>query len=156
MLDGQGAGVVVADEEDGTAALPGVVAGDDRAVDLHRIEVPVGVDSTAAAAAGAAGSLRVSAPAQVLVVGHDAVEHDPRHPDAAERSAVGAGAAAEGVLHDVDGPVLVLAKGTDGCPAQVWPRRVAAVVDEPRVDHRELAAAVEDGAATAAVEELPG
>src|ERR1700689_2929267 len=125
MLDAQGAGVVVADEEDSAAALPCVVVGDDRAVDAHGVEVPVGVDSASAAATGSAARIRVCAPAGVLVVGHEAVEHYPRPPDAAQRAAIGADAAAEGVVHDIDGPVLVLAPGPARCPPGVGAGRGA-------------------------------
>jgi hypothetical protein len=55
LLDQQRAGPVVADEEDGAAALPGVVAGDDRAFDLEVVSVAVVVDGPAAAAAGVPG-----------------------------------------------------------------------------------------------------
>ena len=60
-LDRHRAGAVVADEEDGAAALVGVVVLDDRAGDVDGEEVAVGVDGAAAAAAGRAGPGRVGA-----------------------------------------------------------------------------------------------
>src|ERR1700722_14621354 len=156
MLDRERAGLVVADEEERAAALAGAVAGDDGAIDGYRVVVPVGVDGAAAAAALGAGSGRVSAVADGPVPGEGAVLHYPGHPDAAQGAAVGAHAAGEGAAGDLDGPVLVLAQGPDGGPAQVGTGGIAAVGGEAGVDDLELAAAVEDGPAAPAVVDLPG
>src|SRR6202042_2871792 len=72
VLDGQGAGVVVADEEDGPAALAGGVVLDHGPVDGQRVLVAVVVDAAAAAAARRARAGRVGAPAEGLVSGDDA------------------------------------------------------------------------------------
>src|SRR5581483_4532341 len=156
VLDRQRAGLVVADEEDRPAALGGVVVADEGARDSHRVPVAVGVDGTAAAAARRARLGWVGTAADGPVVGQHAVEHRPGDPDAAQCAAVGAHTAAERAARDVDGPVVVLAERPDGRAAEVGAGGVAAVAQERRVDDLELAAAVEDGAATAAVEVLPG
>src|SRR5580698_8952236 len=156
MLDRERAGLVVADEEERTAALAGAVSCDDAAVDGHRVVVPVGVDRAAAAAARGAGLSRVGAVADGAVTGKGAVQDHPGHPDAAQGAAVGAHAAGEGAPGDLDGPVLVLAQRPDGGPAQVGTGGIAAVAGEASVDDLELAAAVEDGPAAPAVVDLPG
>src|SRR6185437_7821332 len=154
VLDGQGPGPVVADEEDGAAPFPGLVVGDDGAGDRHGVLVAVGVDGAAAAAAGGAGPGGVGAGADRLVAGHDAVEHHPGHADAAQRAAVGAGAAAEGIAGDVHRAVLPLGQRPDRGAAEVGAGREAAVADEPRVDDLELAAEIEDGAPAAGAAEV--
>src|SRR5580698_11560730 len=104
MLDRERAGPVVADEKERAAALAGAVAGDDAAVDGHRVVVPVGVDGAAAAAARGAGLSRVGAVADGAVTGKGAPGDHPGHPDAAQGAAVGAHAAGEGAPGDLDGP----------------------------------------------------
>src|SRR6202453_4370127 len=133
MLDRERAGLVVADEEERAAALAGAVAGDDGAVDGHRVVVPVGVDGAAAAAARGAGLSRVGAVADGAVTRERAVLHHPGHPDAAQSAAVGAHTAGEGAAGDLDGPVLVLAQHPDGGPAQVGTSGIAAVAGEADV-----------------------
>src|SRR5207244_6550408 len=86
-------GAVVADEEDRSAALVGVVVLDEGAGDAQREQVAIVVDGPAAAAARGAAAGRVGAPADRVVERHDAVEHHPRHLDAAQRANVGAGTA---------------------------------------------------------------
>src|SRR4029077_14673748 len=125
--DQQRAGPVVAHEEDGSAALPGVVAGDDRALDLEVVGVTVGVGCPAAATTRGSGAGRVGAVADGLVAGHEAVQHGPGNPDAAQRPAVGANAATEGAVGHVHRTVLVLAERPDGRTAEVGPGGVATV-----------------------------
>ena len=99
---------------------------------------------------------RVGAPADRPVPCHGAVLDHPGDSDTAQGAAVGAHATAEGAPHDVDGTVLVLAQHPDRRPAQVRAAGVTAVTGEVRVNDLQLAAAVEDGPAAPAVEELPG
>ncbi len=57
LPDQQGAGPVVTDEEDRAAALPDVVAGDDRAFDRELVVVTVAVNGPAAARRSSAGQV---------------------------------------------------------------------------------------------------
>src|SRR2546421_2887854 len=160
-LDAHRPGAVVADEEDRSAALVGVVVLDDGAHQLDREEVAVEVDGAAAAAARGTALRRVGAAADGGVVAHDAVVDGPRDADAAQRAAVGAdaalpGGAAERAVHDVDRQVVRLAERADGRAAEVGTGLVAPVADEARVDHLEPAAPVEDRAATATLGLLAG
>src|SRR5690606_10736027 len=161
VFDPQGAGAVVAHKEDRPAALAGVVVLDQRAGDGHGEVVAVGVYRATAATAGGALPGRVGSVADRLVVAQHAVEHYPRHPDAAERAAVRARPALarlapEGAAHHVDRPALVLAEDPDRGPAEVRAGGVAPVAYEPGVDHFEPAASHEDRPASAALGRLAG
>jgi hypothetical protein len=134
-VDSHRAGPVVAHEEHGSAALVGVVVLDASAGQVHREPVAVGVDGTAAAAARRARPRRVGATAHRRVVAEHAVEHDPRHADAAQRPAVRAGpaqagCAAERAADDVHRQALRLAEDAHGGAAEVRPRPVAGVAEE--------------------------
>ena len=156
VRDRHRAGPVVGDEEDRPAALVGVVVAEGAAPHRQRHRVAVVVDRAAAAAAGRARPRRIRASADGAVVGEAAVEHRPRDPDAAQRGAVGAHVRDEAAAHHVHRPAVVLGQGADAGPAQVGPRRIAAVAREGRVDDAQLPAPVEDRAAAAAVEVLAG
>src|SRR5260370_31230785 len=87
-LDAQGPGEVITDEEDRSTTLAGGVAPDHGAGHGQGVQVTVGVDGRAAATARAAGPVRVGAPADGLVAGHDSLDDHPGHPDAAARAAI--------------------------------------------------------------------
>src|SRR5690606_37468315 len=110
------------------------------------------VDGPAAAAARGAGLGGIAAPADGAIVGKKAVDDGPRHADAADAAAVRADVAvplgaAEGAVHHVDGEALVLAERADRRSSDVGPFVVAHVVEEPRIDDFEAAAANPDRAA---------
>src|SRR4051812_8840103 len=92
-VDGEGAAAIVTDEKDRAAPFAGVVVIHPCAREGDGEQVSVRVDAGPAAAARAARAGRVRAVANRLVVADDAVEHDPRDTDAAQRPAVGALAA---------------------------------------------------------------
>src|SRR6185503_12782520 len=77
VADRHRARLVVADEEDGAAALLGVVLLDDGPVDGQLDLLAVHVDGAAAAAAGGARAGRVGAVADRRVAGEDAVVDGP-------------------------------------------------------------------------------
>src|SRR3954453_1419058 len=156
VLDHQGAGAVVADEEDRTAALAGHVVLDRRPHQPEREQVAVEVDRSAAAPARRARAGGVGAATDGLVVAEHAVGHGPRDADARQTGAVGAAATGEGAVGDRHRLVVEMGEQPDPRPAEGGPGLVTAVVREPAVHHREPAAAHEHRTATAAVHELTG
>src|SRR5262249_6075127 len=97
--------------------------------------------------AGRASRCWVRAEPDRLIVDHQAVQHYPGHADTAQRAAVGALSAPEGVVGDVDRPAFPRGEHADGGAAEVGAGVEAAVVDETGVHGLELAAFGEDGAA---------
>src|SRR4051794_30246434 len=138
LVEREGAEPAVDDVEDRAAAFSGAVAVHDGAGDQHVVVLAVDIDRAAAAAALRSRRGGGGPPAHPLVFDERAVGDVPLDLDAAQCSTVRAAAAAEGGVRDVDGTVAVLGERADRTPAEIRAERVAAVVDEPRVDGLEL------------------
>ncbi len=139
--------IVVHHAEDASAALAGAVVADDSAFDDQLVGVAVGIDGAAAPAAWRAAVRRVLPPAGRRVTGQQAVDHDEVGVQAAHRTTIGALVADEGVVGEVDRSAHIHAVRADSPAAEVRTVLIAAVADERGVDHLELTALIEDGAA---------
>ena len=88
-VDHNVAAVIIGDKEYCRTILVDHVLLDERTVDSQRHRVAVIVDSTAGPASGCAGTRRIAAKANSLVMTHDAIDDRPGYSNATNRSATG-------------------------------------------------------------------
>lgn len=159
VLEHQVSGQVVAHEENGAAALIGMVVLDQRVDDGECEGVAVVVDRPAASAARCSALRWVGSVAYGIVVTEEAVDHGERDPDAAEAASVRADVAlargtAERAVGDMHRKVVVLAENTDCGAANVGASGFASVSGKDRVHDLQPSPSDEDGTTSASLGRL--